>query len=107
MKKLIVTLLIMSLCIISCSNPGPGFDPNTNQKKLVRIQDGAWLGGVCTGIARSYGMDTSVCRVIFGITALAGSVGFWTYVLLWGFVPECSDNCGLENKNSPIGKPTK
>ena len=48
---------------------------------------GGWLGGVCAGIARRYGVDRALVRLAFVIAAAAGGVGVALYVLAWLVVP--------------------
>ena len=46
-----------------------------------------WLGGVCGGIARSSGIESWICRLIFAALFFFGGVGVVLYLLLWIFVP--------------------
>ncbi len=45
------------------------------------------LGGVCGGLADYLNIDKSVARIIFAALFLAGSIGFWIYILMWIIVP--------------------
>jgi phage shock protein PspC (stress-responsive transcriptional regulator) len=56
------------------------------RKKLYRSRD-KMLGGVCGGIADYLGMDRSIVRIIFAALILAGTFGFWLYLLMWIIVP--------------------
>lgn len=55
-------------------------------KKLYRSRD-KMLGGVCGGLADYLDLDKSIVRVIFAILFLAGTMGFWLYILMWIIVP--------------------
>ena len=55
-------------------------------KTLIRTKD-RMLGGVCGGIADYFGMDKSVVRIAFALLFLAGSLGFWLYLVMWLVVP--------------------
>lgn len=58
------------------------------EKKLVRLSNDKKLGGVCSGLARYFGMDVSIMRVAYLIlTILTGSLLFWLYLILWLVVP--------------------
>jgi phage shock protein C len=57
------------------------------KKALYRSKDHL-LGGVCGGVADFFGMDRSVVRIIFALLILAGTLGFWLYLLMWIIVPE-------------------
>ncbi len=56
-------------------------------KKLFRSRD-RMLGGVCAGVADYLGFDKTIARLIFAALILAGTVGFWIYLLMWIIVPE-------------------
>jgi signal transduction histidine kinase len=54
---------------------------------LIRDRSSAWLGGVCAGIARRYGVDVSLVRFAFVVFAAAGGLGFAAYALAWLVIP--------------------
>ncbi|MFA7044149.1 MAG: PspC domain-containing protein [Bacteroidales bacterium] len=56
-------------------------------KKLYRSKE-KMLGGVCGGVADFFGIDRSVVRIIFALLILAGTLGFWLYLLMWIIVPQ-------------------
>jgi phage shock protein C len=55
-------------------------------KRLYRSRD-RMLGGVCGGVADFFNMDKTIARLIFAGLVLAGSLGFWLYLLMWIIVP--------------------
>ena len=58
------------------------------EKKALYRSNDRLLGGVCGGVADFFGMDRSVVRIIFALLILAGTLGFWLYLLMWIIVPE-------------------
>lgn len=48
------------------------------------------LGGVCSGISQRYGIDMTLVRILFIVSALLGFGGF-LYSLAWAFLPEVED----------------
>jgi len=56
------------------------------EKTLLRTKE-RMLGGVCGGVADFFGMDRSIVRIIFALLFLAGSLGFWLYLVMWIIVP--------------------
>lgn len=59
------------------------------EKKLVRLANDKKLAGVCSGLARYFGMDVSIMRVAYLIlTILTGSLLFWLYLILWIILPQ-------------------
>ena len=45
------------------------------------------LGGVATGIADYFGLDVSMVRLAFILTAMGGA-GFFFYIALWVAIPK-------------------
>src|ERR687891_356709 len=54
---------------------------------MRRDRAGGWLGGVCAGIARRYGIDPALVRGVFVIATAAGGFGIFLYALLWLVIP--------------------
>jgi signal transduction histidine kinase len=54
---------------------------------MRRDRAAGWLGGVCAGIARRYGIDPALVRVAFVIATAAGGFGIVLYALLWLVIP--------------------
>jgi signal transduction histidine kinase/phage shock protein PspC (stress-responsive transcriptional regulator) len=46
-----------------------------------------WLGGVCAGIARRYGVDPALVRLAFVVATAAGGLGIALYALGWLVIP--------------------
>ncbi len=57
------------------------------RRTLRRSRKGAYVAGVCSGIARELGVDALWVRLAFVGAALAGGAGVAAYVLCWVFVP--------------------
>ncbi|MEM9339908.1 MAG: DUF2807 domain-containing protein [Bacteroidota bacterium] len=56
-------------------------------KKLFRDPEDRVLGGVCGGLARYFGVDKGVIRIIFVVAIFFGA-GILAYIILWIIVPE-------------------
>lgn len=54
---------------------------------LVRPRDGRWIGGVCAGLARRFGMSATTMRVIFVVSCLLPGPQFLVYLALWLLLP--------------------
>ena len=58
------------------------------QKRLYRTREGAWVGGVCAGLAEYFELDTIVVRILailLGILTV-GLAGV-AYLLMWALLP--------------------
>lgn len=66
--------------------------------KATRITEGAWLGGVCAGLARHLGWPVMVLRIGFVALAVTQFVGVIAYGALWLLMPpeESSSTPGLD-----------
>ncbi|MBJ6118574.1 DUF2807 domain-containing protein [Pontibacter sp. BT310] len=62
--------------------------PETNVKRLFRDPDDKKLGGVASGIAKYFGVDIAVVRILFLISIFLGGFGLLLYIVLWIAVPE-------------------
>jgi signal transduction histidine kinase len=70
---------------------------------LRRDRDGRWLGGVCTGIARRYGVDVWLVRFAFVAATAAGGLGVALYALAWLLIP-AGDVPGRAERRAPTGR---
>ena len=68
------------------------------RRTLRRDPAHGFLGGVCAGLAREFGVDPRGIRVGFAAAALAGGVGFAIYALAWALLPAASTRVGVPAK---------
>lgn len=54
---------------------------------LVRPNSGRWIGGVCAGLARRFGMSPNTMRLIFVISCILPGPQFLIYIALWIMMP--------------------
>ena len=54
---------------------------------LVRPSSGRWIGGVCAGLARRFGMSPNTMRLIFVISCILPGPQFLIYIALWIMMP--------------------
>jgi phage shock protein PspC (stress-responsive transcriptional regulator) len=55
---------------------------------LVRPRDGRWVGGVCVGIARRYGVDPLIVRAAALLSLLLPGPQVLAYGLMWVLLPQ-------------------
>jgi phage shock protein PspC (stress-responsive transcriptional regulator) len=55
---------------------------------LTRPRDDRWIGGVCSGLARRFGMSSGVMRLIFVLSCLLPGPQFVVYIVLWVLMPD-------------------
>lgn len=55
--------------------------------KMMRSRSDRYLGGVCGGIARTYGWDPGVVRLLAVLVALLPGPAVLVYVVLWIILP--------------------
>jgi phage shock protein C len=56
--------------------------------KLYRSSSDKFLGGVCGGIGKYLGVDSSFVRIIFLLLMFGSGIGFLLYILLWVILPQ-------------------
>ena len=59
--------------------------------RLVRLRAGKKVAGVCAGFARYLGMDVTLVRIVWLVTALTAGVGFIAYIVAWIAMPYGDD----------------
>ena len=62
--------------------------PETNIKKLFRDPEDKKIAGVASGIAKYFGVDVAVVRILFLVFIFLGGFGILAYIVLWIAVPE-------------------
>ena len=60
------------------------------EKKLMRNPDDKVFGGVCSGLAAYFGIDSKWMRLIFVCFFLFGGSGVLLYLILWVVLPEAT-----------------
>ena len=71
-------------------------------KKFFRNPENKVLGGVASGIAAYFGVDTGVIRLLFVLGIVFFGVGFLLYVVLWMIAPQANT---LTEKMEMQGQP--
>jgi len=57
-------------------------------RTLVRPRDDRWIAGVCSGLARRFGISPNTMRLIFALSCLLPGPQFIAYIVLWILVPD-------------------
>ena len=64
----------------------PGISPR--QQPLYRPFADRMLAGVASGVARYFGIDVTVVRIIFAVLAVVGGAGLPLYLAGWLLIPD-------------------
>jgi phage shock protein PspC (stress-responsive transcriptional regulator) len=56
-------------------------------RRLARPRDDRWIAGVCSGLARRFGLSSGVMRLIFVVSCLLPGPQFLIYLVLWVMLP--------------------
>lgn len=57
------------------------------ERQLKRSRTGRMIGGVCAGVAKYFGVDPTVVRLVFVLLALAQGIGILLYIVLLIVMP--------------------
>ena len=76
-----------------------------NYKKLQRNPRNKVLGGVCSGLADYFGIDTALARVLFVVIFLCGGTGLLIYCILWIAMPANRDDQPQQFANQATEEP--
>lgn len=58
------------------------------ENRLYRSVYDKMLGGVCSGIAKFFGVDPTLVRLIWVFAVLCLGFGLLAYILAWIIIPE-------------------
>ena len=77
-----------------------------NYKKLERNINNKVIGGVCSGLADYFEIDTAIMRVLFAFLLLIGGLGLLIYLILWIALPARRDDSTYNQAyDSTTGEP--
>jgi phage shock protein PspC (stress-responsive transcriptional regulator) len=62
--------------------------PSWQLQGLVRPRDDRVIAGVCSGIARRYGLSATTVRLLFVLSLLLPGPQFIIYIILWVLMPD-------------------
>ncbi|GAA4239558.1 PspC domain-containing protein [Postechiella marina] len=69
--------------------PTPSYSKKSStNKKLFRDTDNSYIGGVSSGLAHYFGIDTIWIRLAWVLLIFGAGTGILLYILLWILVPE-------------------
>ncbi|MDT0158326.1 PspC domain-containing protein [Microbacterium sp. ARD32] len=54
---------------------------------LVRPRQDRLIAGVCSAVARRFGISSTTVRIITVLAVLFAGLSLWAYVLLWIVIP--------------------
>lgn len=61
----------------------------TQPKRLVRSNDDKWVAGVCGGLARYFGIDANIVRLVVVIGTILGFGSLIVaYIIAWILMPK-------------------
>ena len=55
--------------------------------RLVRPRNDRWIAGVCAGLARRFGWNANLVRLLFVLSCLLPGPQFIAYLVLWVLMP--------------------
>ncbi|SFE44509.1 PspC domain-containing protein [Spirosoma endophyticum] len=79
-----------------------GIEEDKTVKKFFRNPEDKVLGGVASGIAAYFGVDTGIIRLLFVLGIVFFGVGFLLYIVLWMIAPQANT---LTEKMEMQGQP--
>jgi phage shock protein PspC (stress-responsive transcriptional regulator) len=56
--------------------------------RLVRPRDDRWIAGVCSGLARRFGMRPTTVRLLFVLSCILPGTQLIAYLVLWVLMPD-------------------
>jgi phage shock protein C len=72
-----------------------GESKGSGGKRLLRVREGRIVAGVCTGLARYFGVDVNLVRLAFGVLTVFYGLGILLYVAAWAILPEEGEDSSI------------
>ncbi|WP_299754411.1 PspC domain-containing protein [uncultured Pontibacter sp.] len=79
---------IIIYVILWIAMPESNLLPESKVRKLFRDPEDKKLAGVSSGIAKYFGVDVAVVRLLFLVSIFLGGFGILAYIVLWIAMPE-------------------
>lgn len=57
------------------------------ERKLYRSRTNRMIFGVCGGLGKYFNIDPTIIRIVAVASLLAGTLGFWIYIIMAIVVP--------------------
>jgi phage shock protein C len=70
------------------SNYGDMMNTIIPQRKLYRSRTDRMIAGVCGGLSKRFGIDSTWVRLLFVLFFFAGGSALLIYLVMWFIVPE-------------------
>jgi phage shock protein PspC (stress-responsive transcriptional regulator) len=59
-----------------------------NEKKLYKSKDDKVISGVCGGLAKYFGIDSTIIRLVWAFLVVMGGSGILAYIICALVIPE-------------------
>lgn len=89
---------------IKCRYCGSMLEPRPAASEWHRDLDGKMVAGVCSGLARQFGVPATALRIAFVIATFVGGWGLLIYAALWIIMPVGSGRLALPPAPPPERK---
>lgn len=76
------------------------------QQQLTRSGSDKMIAGVCGGVARSFGIDATVVRIIWALTSLFFFLPIALYGVLWLVLPIDGGGTGIDDLKRAFSSPS-
>ena len=61
---------------------------NMNSNVLRRSRTDRSIAGICGGLAKHFGIDSTILRIVMLCLILFGGMSLWVYIIMWLLIPE-------------------
>ena len=72
--------------------------PRRAQRPLMRSAEGAVLGGVCSGLARRFGVPVRPVRVLAVVAVVPAAIGLLGYSTCWALLPRMGEDKSVASR---------
>jgi len=77
------------------------YSSNVSSTKLHRDEHHKILGGVCAGLAKYFGINRLLTRILWLFFSVFMGIGFIIYIILWIVIPSAEKATNIRNEHQP------
>lgn len=75
--------------VTAAANSAPPPGPDQSYRPLLRLRSDRWIAGVCSGLARYWGIDPAIVRILFIALAICPVLpAIIPYIVCWIVMPQ-------------------
>ena len=90
---IIPTLIVYVVLSFVFPHQPEGYTTVNSSKRLLKSSDNKKISGVCAGLAKYFGIDATIIRLVFALSMLVFGFGLTIYIVCLVLMPSEPEQC--------------